>query len=421
MMTLKNTPLIFGLSLIFSTSTAIAQTPLPKDMPTRAEMWQMILHQQEQIKKLETIVGITTEKVAETEKKIEATGEILDQVALSGGLETPHGNSGATTVGGYAELHYNGGKKDQIDQHRFVIFLGHEFSDKIRFYSELEVEHAISGSGEVGAVEMEQAFVEFDLSERHRASVGMQLVPVGIINETHEPPTFYGVERNNVEKNIIPTTWREAGVMLSGNLNDSFSYDVMMHSGLDTTGYGYKIRKGRQQVGNAPWKNTAVTTRVKWHGLPGVKIAASFQYQDDITQSGGIDEKATATLFEINSEINRAVSENSAFGLRALYAQWNVRADAARRLGRNIQRGWYVEPSYKITLDENNAIGFFARYSLWDNEAGDNIDSSFHQTTLGVSYWPHENVILKLDYQIDNFANSLQEDNRVNLGLGLQF
>jgi len=422
---LKATASTLALTFAFSASGAFAQ-----EMPSKEEMWKMILQQQEQIKKLEAIVGVTTRKVeetavkvAETEKKVEATGEALDQVASSdaAGGHGSHGASGKTTVGGYTELHYNGGKADEVDLHRFVVFLGHEFNDNIRFFSELEVEHSIAGDGQVGAVEMEQAYMEMDLNDNHKVSTGLLLVPAGILNETHEPPTFYGVERNNVEKNIIPTTWREAGVMLSGNLTQSFSYDLMMHSGLDTTGNGYKIRNGRKSVGEAPWKNTAFTARATWHGLPGVEVGASFQYQDDITQSSAGDENASATLFEIHTDIKRAVTDSGSIGLRALFAQWNVNADAAELIGRDTQRGWYVEPSYKITLGDDNAIGFFARYSVWDNEAGDEIDSAYKQTNLGINYWPHENVVLKLDYQIDSFANEAKEDNRINLGVGLQF
>jgi len=399
-------------ALVFTSSSAFAD-----QIPSRQEMWKIIIQQQKQIKRLEAIAGISNKKIAENKQKIDATGDVLEQVSRkdSSGQNTP------TTVGGYAELHYNGGKADQIDLHRFVVFLSHEFSDKIRFFSEFEVEHNTVEEGAAGAVEVEQAFVEMDLNDRNKLSVGLQLIPVGILNDTHEPPTFYGVERNEVEKNIIPTTWWEAGVRLSGDLGENFGYDFMVHSGLDTSGQAYKIRKGRNNVSKAPWKNSAFTARLNWHGIPGIKIAATFQYQDDITQSSPIDENASATLFEIHTDSKRAISENGTIALRALFAQWNIRGKAARMTGRNIQRGWYVEPSYKITIDAGQAIGFFTRYSQWDNEAGDNIDSMSRRTSIGLNYWPHENVVVKLDYQIDNFAKSGAEDNRINLGLGLQF
>ena len=401
-----------------------------QDMPSPEQMWEIIQQQQKEIERLKAAVGQTTEKVTATEKKVEetqkqvaitdqkveATGSALEQV-----VQEQAGGKQGTTLGGYAELHYNGGDKDQIDFHRFVLFLGHEFTDSIRFFSELELEPSLAGDDAPGEVELEQAYVEFDFNKNHRAAVGLQLIPVGILNETHEPPTFYGVERNNVEKNIIPTTWWEAGVRLSGNLGHDVTYDLMMHSGLETPtegGNAFKIRNGRQKVAEADWKNSAFTGRLTWAGLPGVKVAASVQYQDDLTQ-GATD--TSATLIEVHTDINRQVTANGSFGLRALFAQWDLSGDAPEAFGRDKQRGWFVEPSYKFSIGEQSAVGVFARYSVWDNEAGDEIDSAYKQTNIGINYWPHEDVVLKMDYQIDDFANEAKEDNRINLGIGLQF
>ena len=123
-----------------------------------------------------------------------------------------------TVIGGYGELHYNNIEDtESIDFHRFVLFFGHEFTESIRFFSEFELEHALSGDGKPGEVELEQAYIEMDLTESTTLKTGLFLVPVGIINETHEPPTFYGVERNPVEKNIIPATWWEAGAGFNTN------------------------------------------------------------------------------------------------------------------------------------------------------------------------------------------------------------
>lgn len=163
-------------------------------------------------------------------ERLDAT---MDQVENTKGLA----GSGSTRIGGYGELHFNqldnnkigGSDKNEIDLHRFILFVGHDFNKDIRLWSELEVEHTkVDDKG--GEVAIEQAYVEFDLTENLLARAGVMLLPVGIMNETHEPPTFYGVERNNVEKYIIPTTWREGGVSLNGH-NGSFSYDLAIHSG----------------------------------------------------------------------------------------------------------------------------------------------------------------------------------------------
>mgnify|MGYP000468790186 FL=1 len=410
---------IFALWLVFAAPNISAQ-----EMPSPDEMWKMILKQQKQISTLEQKLGITEataienkEKVEETEQMIEATAVAIEEALDSSVGATPS----RTSVGGYAELHFNGGEKDEIDFHRFVLFLGHEFNDNIRFFSELEVEHSIAGDGQPGEVELEQAFVEFDLGANTTSSVGLQLVPVGIINETHEPPTFYGVERNNVEKNIIPSTWWEAGVKFSGKLSENLQYDAMVHSGLETPVTGSKaflIRSGRQKVAKANLKNTAFTGRLSWIPIAGVNLAASFQYQDDLTQSVL---PTSATLFEAHADIRRNLTPESEIGLRALYAQWNLESAEADLIGRDIQRGWYIEPSYKYSFANGQAIGFFTRYSYFDNNAGNTINTANKQTLFGVNYWPHQNVALKADYQIDSFADQEAEDNRVNLGIGVQF
>jgi len=168
-----------------------------------------------------------------------------------------------TSIGGYGELHYNilssdTEDKKEIDFHRFVLFIDHEFNEKIRFYSELELEHALSqdtaDGSNGGAIELEQGYIEMDMSSTSTLKAGMILVPVGIINETHEPPTFYGVERNPVEKNIIPTTWSEGGAMFSDYTENGLSYDLSIHSGLSNK--SGNIRSSRQKVAEATgvWK-----------------------------------------------------------------------------------------------------------------------------------------------------------------------
>lgn len=244
-----------------------------------------------------------------TEQKVAAASEQAQKAAA-----VPYGDSHAmasgssqwaenTRVGGYGELHYNnldgeGGAsdKDELDLHRFVLFFGHTFNERTRFFSELEVEHSIAGEGKNGEAELEQAYVEFDLNADHRAKGGLFLIPVGLINETHEPPAFYGVERNPVEKDIIPATWWAGGAALSGQLGAGFGYDLAVHEGLATTAAkSYKPRDGRQKTSEADASDLAYTARLKWTGLPGVELGGSFQHQSDITQ--GADATAAAPIF----------------------------------------------------------------------------------------------------------------------------
>ena len=436
--------------LTIAIAMGASSTSLAQQMPSQAEMWEMIQKQQAQIEALqkqlgetEQVVAETTEKVEETEMALEATVVAMEEnrgAATAAPVQTAQDTTNrdnmrpnnygptrtgritfpnGTSIGGYGELHWNGGNEDQIDFHRYVMFLNHEFNDRIRLFSEIEIEHSLAGDGKPGEVEMEQAFIEFDITDNSYVDVGLQLVPVGILNETHEPNTFYGVERNNVEKNIIPTTWWEAGIKFTQNIGETFRVEGMFHSGLETPTDNFKIRSGRQKVAEATWKNAAYTGRLTWMPTGGVTLAATMQYQSDLTQSSAAP--TSATLFETHADIKRMISQNYEFGLRALYAQWNLDSDEAELLGKDVQRGWYVEPSVRHYFGSNQSVGIFARYSMWDTTAGSSIDTANKQTTIGVNYWPHPRVVLKADYQNDNYANIASEDDRFNLGVGFQF
>lgn len=403
-----------GAGLLALSSVAHAATT---DLPSQEEMWKIIQEQQKQIKAL-------LNQQAKTERKVEATADQVAKVEKTASAFDSYGASDGpgwwknTSIGGYGELHYNNGDVDEIDFHRFVLFFGHEFTDRIRLFSELELEHALSGEGQNGEVELEQAYIEFDIDEaaNHRAKAGVFLIPTGILNEHHEPNTFFGVERNNVEKNIIPSTWWEGGLALSSNFDNGISTDLAFHSGLQVPtagGNAFKIRNGRQKVSEASAKDPAVTGRVKWTGEPGVELSVSAQWQGDVTQGTGT-ETAQATLFEAHADIRKGP-----FGFRALGARWDIDSSQADAVGRDVQQGWYVEPAYYFD-SEYGEWGIFSRYVNFDNEAGDNTDSQVHEYVAGINFWPHPDVVLKADYQIVD-SDIGADDKIINLGVGYQF
>ena len=348
---------------------------------------------QQQIDELREQLERTQNQTVETDAKVEAVVEVVE----SGSMQQPAVRK--TTIGGYGELHYNNlsavdpsNDLKMIDFHRFVLFFGHQFNDKTRFYSELEVEHAFvadSGGDTPGEVEVEQAFIEFDLRPGLYAKAGLFLVPVGILNETHEPPTFYGVERNDVENIIIPSTWWEAGAGLNGRMGSDWAWDVALTSGLEmpTTGSNaFRVRSGRQKVGKALANDGAITGRLRYFGIAGLQTAVTVHYQVDPSQisNDGLD---SGTLVEAHIDYRRA-----GFGLRALYAHWNFTGDAVEAAGADKQWGWYLEPSYRL----NDYIGFYTRYEKI-SAARDR--DNFDQWELGLNWWPARNVVIKLDYR----------------------
>ena len=413
-------PSIVGLTAALLCATSLAATPvLADDLPSREEMWKIIQAQQAQIDAL-------TMRAETTDQKVEATGAQVETIAASaeaGGEGVAGGWWDRTQIGGYGEVHYNGGDTDEVDLHRFVLFVGHDFNEDIRFFAELEVEHGLvedtaDGSGP-GELELEQAFLEFDIAENHSLTAGVQLIPVGILNQTHEPNTFYGVERNNVEKNIIPTTWWEAAAGANGEIGHGFSYTALAHSGLKvpTTGSNaFKVRNGRQKAAKATARDGAFTGQLLWRGMPGVEVGVAAQYQSDVTQ-GAVETSATLVEGHIDAAFAMGPGE---VGFRALGAVWDLDSAAAAAVNRDEQYGWYVEPSYRFPIFYGD-LGFFTRYAEWDNEAGGGPDSTFSQVDLGLNYWPHPDVVLKFDYQFEDKPAGQTEDNRANLGVGFQF
>ncbi|HUW26744.1 MAG TPA: porin [Gallionella sp.] len=378
--------------------------------PSTNEMWRIIQEQQKQIEALKSHLN-------QTDRKVEATGDVLEQVAATKPGSGDASWAERTRIGGYGELIYNdltgkggAGNLNQLDFRRFVLYFSHQFNDRIRLFSELELENSIAGAGQNGAVELEQAYLEFDLNDRHRAKGGIFLIPVGIMNETHEPNTFYGVERNPVERNIIPTTWWAGGAALSGELGSGFSYDAGVHEGLNITDASYTVRKGRQKTSKAEASDLAYTARLKWTGMPGVEIAGTYQHQTDTGQ--GLNLAAgSANLYELHTAISKGP-----LGLRALYARWDLNGSGPAAVGANEQFGWYIEPSFKF----NDQWGVFARYNLWDNAAGNSSASEKKQIDVGANFWPHPSVVLKADYQVQDNVDG-KEQKGFNLGLGYQF
>lgn len=399
---------------------------------------------------LATEIAALKQQLARVEQQLQQQQSVQDQQAQQiAGANERSAEASKTTIGGYGEVNYHklradrydaGGNplgaanNDLVDLRRLVVFVGHDFSNSLRFRSEIEFEHAKlagdeaaacgatgdCGPGSRGEVDIEQAYLEKDFSPRLTARAGVFLMPVGIINESHEPPTFYGVERNPVEINIIPSTWDEPGLGLSYQLSDGLALDGALTGGfkLDAAS-DYAIYDGPQDAAKASANNGALTTRLKWTAIPGLTVAGSVNYQSDVSQ--GIDPNAGGAWLATAD----AVWNRGPYTLKALYAQWNLSGAGPRAVGADRQRGWYIEPSYM--LDEH--LGLFTRYDRWDNRAGSlgPGGTQFSQWNVGLNYWLSPGVVLKADYQhetIPRFGAQSDETTPgtgVNLGVGYQF
>ena len=410
------------LGFLFGGGALIAQ-----GLPTPEEMWTIIQKQQAQIEALQLALNQTQTDVVTTREKVTAAEvavhEVREEVALTAdALDAGAGRgfsaaswANKTQLGGYGELHLSlpDGGENTLDYHRFVLFVNHDFSDSIRLVSELELEHSIAADGEVGEVELEQAYLEFDLSDRSTVTAGLFLIPVGILNETHEPTAFFGVERNLVEKRIIPSTWWEGGVKYTYTDESGLAFDLALTSGLDHA--DGVIRSGRNKVGEAIAEQVMATARVQYSGIPGVKLGATVLYQSDLDQST-YNEQTEATLVEMHADIRKGP-----FGLRALYAEWFMNGTSlASNPTAESQFGYYVEPSYRFET-EVGEFGLFARFSHFEYQKSATSFLEDDVWTFGVNYWPIAQVVLKLDYQKTDKSSELAGDYWLNAGIGYHF
>jgi Phosphate-selective porin O and P len=360
--------------------------------------------------------------------------------------------AGATTIGGYGELHYNNLQdsaiKDEIDLHRFVLYFGHRFSERLRFHSEVEYEHNVTGPNNTGEVELEQAYIDYRFNDHAILRAGVMLIPLGILNETHEPPTFLGVERNQVENRIIPTTWWEGGFALHGQISEKFSYDAGVTSGFDISRFNNgsnsaPLRRARQKANEAAANDLGLFGAVRFR-QPGLQIGAGV-FSGNTSQDGTRGSTAVrAALKNVDAKLTlwdvHALYSIGKLDLRALFAQGAIsdagEATAALRLdtaNNNVKvpkrfEGWYAEAGYHVWQKGDMDLAPFIRYEQFDSQkslpslAGvplaRDANTKDNITTFGVNFKLHPQVVLKADY-----ADWSKDDTRdaINLGVGYQF
>src|SRR6266513_2431358 len=289
-----------------------------------------------------------------------------------------------TTVGGYGEVHYTNrtGPKTPpvVNLARFVVYLAHSFDDRLACRSELEVEDAkIEGGQAGGEVAIEQAYLDYRLADWITLRTGLVLPPVGIINETHEPPTFNGVDRPGFDHDVIPTTWREIGVGAVGTLpgGSGLAYRVYLVNGLRAAGLsaGEGIREGRQEGRQASFANPSVTGRLEW-ARPGVKIGGSFWYGGTADTNVAVGTGTFGAPVALLSADARY--ESGPFALRAVVANISVsdaqaiNAAYGQSVGSRIAGG-YLEAAYNllrvVAPASSQKLNAFVRHERYDTPA----------------------------------------------------
>jgi hypothetical protein len=427
------------------------------------ELEELVAALRSEIESLRQSAGASA-SVEELERKIDAlTLDIerlrIGKAAIPVAGESVHGFGPAASkvyaieqgvsIGGYGEMLYQNiddehddgsasGMTDTLDFLRAVFYFGYKFNDRWLFNSEIEFEHAIAGDGKEGEVAVEFAYVDFKATSSFGARGGLLLIPTGFLNELHEPPIFLGGRRPEVERYIIPTTWRENGAGVYGDVGP-VSYKAYLVASLDALGFTPSggIRGGRQGGSKSKAEDFAVTARLDYTPVPGLLVGTSV-FSGGVGQGRPGLEDAAITQWDAHAEWNWR-----GLHLRGLYAQ-NIVSDATA-IGMAIdvdnglpagttvigerQAGWYGEVAWDVlspARGTDQELSPFVRYESFNTQeevaAGQMADPKNDRVvrTYGFMYKPIPNVAIKIDAQ--NLSNGAATAiDQVNLALGYLF
>jgi hypothetical protein len=376
--------------------------------------------------------------------------ELKSQWGLGPAASGVYNVSSGLSIGGYGEANYRAfvddaqGQKNTADLLRLITYVGYKFNDHILFNSEIEMEHAntedIGGTSgeESGEVEVEFAYLDFLMEKQFNVRAGSVLIPMGFINEMHEPPYFFGVRRPEVETVLIPSTWNEIGFGFfgQGEAAGKVEYRTYLVNGLRASRFEDSgIREGRQLSNRALMEDVAWTGRLDYspNFAPGLLVGGSFWLGNS-----GQNEDFNGSHPNVFTAIGEAHAQYRyrQLSLRAL-GTWTGIDDAATVSAANGETiasrmdGWYVEAGYDIlphlVRGTRQALAPFVRYEHLDTQAavpsGFQRNSSLDQQvyTIGLSYKPIDRVVIKADYRNFQTDGPTPTADEVAVGLGFVY
>ena len=358
------------------------------------------------------------------------------------------------TVGGYGQIDYNqpfGDNKIQngnLDVHRLVLLMGYRFNNKLNFITEIEVEH-------VKEVYVEQAFLNYSVNTYLQLRGGLMLVPMGIINEYHEPTTFNGVERPLIDEYISPTTWREIGFGATGLIPEiSIRYQAYLMNGFSSYNGSAQLsgssglRGGRQKGAKSIIRTPVVTGRLEYYGILGLNIGLSAYIgatQSSMYKSINNDDQisintADSSIVKINMFGFDTRYQKKGFQFRTQiyyttlsnmlqYNYFTASDNTPNDLGSSMY-GYYIEAGYNVFQEVKkikSELNTFIRYSAFDTqnkvEGSLTKDPAYSKqvVTTGLGWKPISEVAIKADIQ---FLKSKQDSNFskvFNAGIAIWF
>jgi hypothetical protein len=389
------------------------------------------------------IIILTGATLARAQPRIDLPREsqvdvALDQPAMSG-----------TAVGGYGELTVNDPSNGPavVDMRRLVLYFGHNFNEHFRFYGELEVEHAVTSASDKGEFEVEQAFLDWVQWKPFNLRAGVLLMPVGIVNVYHEPPTFNGVDRPLTDQVIIPSTWREPGAGFFGEWR-GFRYQAYAVNGFNAAGFTASsgLRDGHQEAQLAFGHDWGIVARVDyfWPFLLSRQVSAnagvSYYFANADQGQPQFNGHISVNLAEADLRL-----KTRGFEFRAEIA--SVWIGAPHRLNAGLQAmapfgtavdgpvahqllGGYLEAGYNVLDRLHLKLGTqlvpFLRYEHVDTQY--DLPSDLPRApgnrrdvvTAGLTLRPIPEIAVKLDYQ-HWWTDADASVDAFNAGLGFMF
>jgi hypothetical protein len=309
------------------------------------------------------------------------------------------------------------------------------------------MEHAYAGPGKPGAVELEQAFIEYGSQTLpFRVRAGLVLVPFGHLNTIHEPTAFHGVERPKVDNLIIPSTWREAGLGVVGTIGETAGYEAYLISGLNAAAFSAEkgLRGGRTAVAEAYAGAPAVVARLHAEPVIGLEVALSGYHGDaganhptkklEVGVTGGaFDLRYKAHAIEARAEVaafslsgSEALATPATAAVPATATTPAIPAKPASVVG-SLITGGYLELGVDLLelAGQSHELVPFVRYEQYDTtaevaEGAADPKTAGTDLVFGLTWRPIPQIALKLDH-IVRTPEAGSEEQVTSAGVGYMF
>ena len=205
-------------------------------------------------------------------------------------------------IGAYGEMLFGaaqnpaaGGQwQGGADIRRMVLLPTYAITDNIIFNAELEWEHGgFSPDGDdkvYGEIDVEQLWIDFKIVDQFNwRAPGIDLVPIGYINQHHEPTQFYSVLRPEIYNGLIPSTWMAPSSSVYGSIADGLGYQIMVSSSIEDFGGDFSTRTDANTVPPFPTGYPAGITGLDALGLARPTISDFRQLSNTVAVAGRLD------------------------------------------------------------------------------------------------------------------------------------